>query len=138
MSDIEATQKLIKDALDLAKNWAFAVGLLISCNVLWQSPLPAANRAAAVIVIFLVGVAVIALAAFSFIGNRAIVRNDPGKRTKIQTLLLILLLSGLTLAAWAVIDTTVSYMESTRVQNPASARPRLSPWRQMGILLREA
>lgn len=116
MQDEQTPLVVLKDFKALIVGWASGVALALSSAQIWTSRMDFPLRLVATTVVFMVGVAVLSSVSALFIANRQIAKIDPRHRTRRQKAFVVLLVGGMTLATWGIIDTTVAYMAAAQVR----------------------
>lgn len=112
MQDEKTYLVVLRDFIALVAGWGSAVALALSSAKIWRSPLDLPIRTVATTMVFMVAVAMLSSVSALFVANREVVKLDHRRRTRWQGTFVVLLVSGMTLATWGIIDTTVAYMSA--------------------------
>lgn len=108
MSETNSQVVLMKDLLELIKNWIVGVGLIFTGNVIWLSDLSSFERAGGVMVLFMAAISFYAFSISVFISHRKVAKMAPKARTPWQNVQVALILVVPVVAAALVLNTATA------------------------------
>lgn len=113
--------QLLKSLLDLTKNWAFAVGLVVSGGVIFETSLSLKFKIC-VALLMILSLLVIASASQIFIAEREVSKTVTHASSPWHKAKFVLLFSSLTLLGWATYSTAMDYITEIRTQHRNTAK----------------